>query len=80
MPKVLEINGYRFFFYSNEGEPLEPAHIHVRKNNAVAKFWLEPEVKLVSSWGFKAKDLNWLESAAVENRTHLLEAWNEYFG
>lgn len=31
MPVILRINGFRFFFYSNEGNPLEPAHIHVMK-------------------------------------------------
>ena len=32
MPKVFEINGFKFFFFSNEGNPLEPCHIHVRKS------------------------------------------------
>lgn len=27
MPVILRVNGFRFFFYSNEGNPLEPAHI-----------------------------------------------------
>jgi len=27
MPKVFEINGYKFFFFSNEGIPLEQCHI-----------------------------------------------------
>ena len=80
VPKVLEINGFRFFFYSNEGQPLEPAHVHVRKNESVAKFALKPEIRLVSSWGFKPKELNWLEGATSEHRARLLEAWNEYFG
>ncbi len=80
MPKVFEINGYKFFFYSNEGEPLEPAHIHVRKNDAVAKFWLSPYVRLASSWGFKPKDLNWLEGIVSTEKNRFMEVWNEYFG
>lgn len=40
MPKVFEWNGYRFHFFSNEGDPREPAHIHVRKGRNTAKFWL----------------------------------------
>ncbi len=31
MPTVLLINGYRFFFFSNEGN--EPRHIHVEKGD-----------------------------------------------
>ena len=29
MPTVFRHLGFRFFFYSNEGNPLEPVHIHV---------------------------------------------------
>ena len=39
MPVILRIDGFRFFFYSNEGNPLEPAHIHVMKSGSEAKFW-----------------------------------------
>ena len=28
MPVILRHRGYRFFFFSNEGEPPEPPHIH----------------------------------------------------
>jgi len=80
VPKVFEINGYRFFFCSNEGEPLESAYIHVRKNKVVAKFWLSPDIKLASSWGFRAKELNWLEDIVSREKTRFMEAWNEYFG
>ncbi|MBO5116749.1 MAG: DUF4160 domain-containing protein, partial [Treponema sp.] len=40
MPKVFEINGFKFFFFSNEGNPLEPCHIHVRKSGCLAKLWI----------------------------------------
>ena len=29
MPVVFRVGGARFFFYSNEGSPREPPHIHV---------------------------------------------------
>ncbi|MBE0506660.1 MAG: DUF4160 domain-containing protein [Marinospirillum sp.] len=28
MPVILRVDGLRFFFYSNEGNPLEPVHVH----------------------------------------------------
>jgi hypothetical protein len=31
MPTVLRIDGYRFFFFSNEGN--EPVHIHVESGD-----------------------------------------------
>lgn len=48
MPTVLIIEGFRFFFFSNEG--VEPPHIHVEKADAYAKFWLQP-AQLVHSEG-----------------------------
>lgn len=41
MPTVLMIFGWRFFFYANERN--EPAHVHCRKGNAEAKYWLDVE-------------------------------------
>ena len=46
MPTVFRERGFRFFFYSNQGSPREPIHIHVEKNDVEAKFWLHPEVCL----------------------------------
>ena len=41
MPTILMVLGWRFFFYSNEGN--EPVHVHARKGEAECKFWLRPE-------------------------------------
>lgn len=38
MPTVLEVDGFRFYFYANEGT--EPPHVHVDKGGATAKVWL----------------------------------------
>ncbi len=46
MPLVFSERGFRFFFYSNEGSPREPIHIHVEKDRSEAKFWLNPTVQL----------------------------------
>ncbi|WP_395715367.1 DUF4160 domain-containing protein [Prosthecobacter sp.] len=39
MPSVFTKNGFRFFFYSNDHEPL---HVHVRKGGGEAVFEVEP--------------------------------------
>jgi hypothetical protein len=54
MPTILKIGPFRFFFYSNEKG--EPAHIHVQRENMLAKFWLTP-VALASSTRFPPKEL-----------------------
>ncbi|HJW28504.1 MAG TPA: DUF4160 domain-containing protein, partial [Saprospiraceae bacterium] len=50
MPTVLEINGYKFKFYSNENE--EPAHIHITKGDGNAKYWLRPSIEEEYSYNF----------------------------
>ena len=80
MPTVLRHEGYRFFFYSNEGEPLEPLHVHVRKAEAVAKLWLEPHVTVAESYGMDSSELKELLAVAQESKTLIREYWNEHFG
>ena len=40
MPTILLVQGWRLFFYMNEGN--EPIHIHARKAESECKFWLRP--------------------------------------
>jgi hypothetical protein len=80
MPVVFRWKGYKFFFFSNEGNPLEPAHIHVRCGDARAKFWLAPEIALAESYALSAQELNKLVMVVAENRNHFVESWHEYFG
>jgi hypothetical protein len=80
MPTVLRRGGYRFFFYSNEGRPREPPHVHVRRGSDEAKFWLTPEVALAESFGFNAGELNDLTRMVFEERDHIERSWNGYFG
>ncbi len=79
MPTILVWKGFRFFFFSNEGLPLEPPHIHVRKDRNLAKFWLDP-VSLADSWGMTAKELNTLELQVEKNVSLFRSKWDEYFG
>lgn len=41
MPTVLVVQGWRIFFYSNEGD--EPMHVHAVKGDAECKYWLYPD-------------------------------------
>jgi hypothetical protein len=45
MPVIFRYRGFKFFFYSNEGTPREPMHVHVERDDIEAKFWLVPEVE-----------------------------------
>lgn len=79
MPKVFEWKGYRFHFYSFEGDPREPIHIHVAKPGGEAKFWLYPRVRLVSSRNFTPLEIRRLEKVIEEHRQVIAEKWNDFF-
>jgi hypothetical protein len=79
VPKVFEINGYKFFFFSNEGIPLEQCHIHVRKNSALAKFWITDKAELSDTYGFSSAELSFLERTINVNIQKIREAWNAFF-
>ena len=80
MPTVFRHDGFRFFFYSNEGSPLEPIHIHVLKAGAEAKFWLRKEIVLERSDGFDARTLRRLATVVEQHRVEIEEIWREHFG
>jgi hypothetical protein len=77
MPTVLLLNGFRFFFYSNEND--EPAHIHVRKGDGESKVWLEPELEIAWTNGFSQREQNEIWDIAVEHHEFFKLKWNEYF-
>ncbi|WP_333818278.1 DUF4160 domain-containing protein [Tabrizicola sp.] len=79
MPTVFRHDGFRFFFYSNEGNPREPIHIHVMGEQGEAKFWLRPEVSVAESVGLDARTLRRL-AGVVGNQRELIErAWHDHF-
>lgn len=76
MPNVLKQGPYRFFFYSNDRN--EPAHVHVKRDRNVAKFWLDP-VRLQRSGGFRRSEIRDIERIVRQYQILLIEEWNDYF-
>lgn len=79
MPVVFFVDGIKFFFFSNEGDPREPVHVHVRKDAKLAKFWLTPVVQLDDSYGFSARELNKIARIIDNRKSEIEEAWYEHF-
>ena len=77
MPTVLRVGPYRFFFYAGDRD--ETKHIHIEREDKIAKFWLDP-VRLQSSGGFSRIEISKIHKIIIENHSKLLEAWDEYFG
>ncbi len=75
MPTIFKINGYRFFFFSDEHTP---EHIHIEKADAYARIELD-NLKVTDSYNLNSKELKKLLNLVEENKEKLQGAWNEYF-
>lgn len=83
MPNVFTAFGCRFYFFSNEGMPREPLHIHVSKDHGAckAKFWIDENgvPSLDSSEGFSSKELKGMTAIITASFDEIKEAWKKHF-
>jgi hypothetical protein len=79
MPVAFRQGGLSYFFFSNEGQPREPRHVHVRGGGRDAKIWLEPDISLADSYGFNSAELSTILRIVATNRDRLLRAWDDHF-
>ncbi len=66
---------YRFYFYSFDCDEL--VHVHVRRERATCKFWLDP-VTLAGVSGFSPRELTRIRGGILEHRLLIQEAWREH--
>ena len=77
MPTILQDGPYTFVFFSSDrGEPL---HVHVKRDGAIAKYWLQP-ISLARNIGFSAHEVRQVERLVRKHENTFVEAWYEYFG
>ena len=78
MPSMSGIPGpYRFLFYSFDCN--EPPHVHVRRDRAMCKFWIDP-IDLSGNWGFPPRGRTRIRHIIFQERHRILEAWREHCG
>ena len=77
MPTILRDGPHRFFFTSHDRG--EPPHVHVRTENKLAKFWLDP-LSLADSGRYSRSELNQVAAIVERHREAFLERWYEFFG
>ena len=77
MPTVLRERGYRFFFYM--ADSLEPAHIHVERDDAAAKVWLDP-LEFSFADGFRDHECSEILRITSAHLDEFLRAWYLAFG
>jgi hypothetical protein len=79
MPEVFRRDGWKHFFYANEGSPREPVHIHVRRGRDEAKYWLRPFVHLAYNDGLSQRELRDTMQVVMDERERIERAWDEFF-
>jgi hypothetical protein len=54
-------------------------HVHVLSPDGEAKFWLEPEIELAVSKGFKSVELSELQRIVEERQDEIRNHWRHHF-
>ena len=80
MPVVFRYNGIRFHFFSNEGDPREPLHVHAQRGECLAKIWQLPEPKISENFGYSPADMRVILGQVEQHAEMIERMWNEYFG
>ncbi len=86
MPQVFRVGSYWVYFWSNEGDPLEPVHVHIAEGKPVqnaTKVWLTCRGKC-----YLAHNKSQIPQTALKNIMRIIEArseevmakWRSYFG
>ena len=77
MPTILQIDGFRFFFYSADRN--EPPHVHVVRGDGFGKIWLEPGLRVHYLVNFKKQEQLKILEIVEDNKEHLILKWYEFF-
>lgn len=77
MPKIFEADGFSFFFYMNEHEPV---HVHVRKQGKIAKFEIVNGIARPIFGKLSKADVAKAGELATKNSMLIVSKWFEIFG
>ncbi len=79
MPTILQILGWKLFFYANEGN--EPIHVHCRKGEKECKYWLlnnEFDLEEVFTYNMNIKDKREIKKIIFEHFEYIEQQWKEF--
>ena len=85
MPQILRIGPYSIYFWSNEGNPLEPIHVHIsegRATNAATKLWITSTGKVIvcnNNSRIPERILKRLIRVVEANSSEIINEWRECF-
>lgn len=86
MPQIFKIGGYLVFIWINEGDPIEPIHVHISEKRPVknsTKVWITSSGKCLLANNDSKIPQTTLNSILriVETRSlEIIQKWKEVFG
>lgn len=86
MPQVFKIGSYWVYFWSNEGKPLEPVHVHVSQGKPTenaTKIWITKAGGCYlcnNDSRIPAPTLRNIMRIIETQSAEVLEKWESYFG
>lgn len=86
MPQIFRIGPYIVYFWSNEGMPLEPIHVHIatgRASGNATKIWITSTGKaLICNNNSKIPErvLKRIVRMVEANSAEIIQKWNSQFG
>ena len=75
-PTILREGGFRCYFFSREELRI---HVHVYHAEGEAKFWLDPQIELASSYGLSRRRLASARRIVQEHEDEIRRAWKAHF-
>ena len=75
-PTVFREGPFRFFFFSREETRI---NVHVSHPDGEAKFWLHPEVELVTQIGLAKHVIGEAQQLVEDHLQEIIDAWNQHF-
>ena len=86
MPQIFRIGPYLIYFWTNEGVPLEPVHVHVSEgipSSNATKVWITKTGKCLlanNNSKIPTKTLRVVLSILEARSCEIIEKWVDYFG
>ena len=86
MPQIFRIGPYLIYFWTNEGVPLEPVHVHISEgipSSNATKVWITKTGKCLlanNNSKIPTKTLRVVLSILEARSCEIIEKWADYFG
>lgn len=86
MPQVFRVSNYLIYFWTNEGEPIEPFHVHVTSGTPSendTKIWITSTGRCLMAHNksnIPTHKLNQIMKIVEARHSEVLSKWLDYFG